>query len=87
MAIVQHVLIHTPTHGYPTINGVTAMLLAIDDLVDTTVALIRARGVTVLNAAGQAFPAGYFDSSRAVTTYGTAGEYSAYGVTQLEAVT
>lgn len=87
MAVAVHVLIHTPTLGTPIINGVTSMILAIDDAVDTTAALIRARGVTVANAAGLALPVGYFDSSRAITAYNVAGEYSLYGATVSEAVT
>lgn len=86
MAIAVHVLIHTPANNVPVVNGITSMVLAIDDVVDTTAALIRARGVTVANAAGQALPVGYFDNSRAISTYNVAGEYSLYGSTAAEAV-
>lgn len=78
MAVVNHLLIRTESGGNTYINGITHMLLAIDDVVDTTAALIRARGVTVANANGQALPAGYFDTSRALTLYNTAGEHSMF---------
>lgn len=87
MAIVNHLLIHSVAGGDRTINNITHMLLAIDDAVDTTAALIRARGVTVANANGQALPAGYFDTSRAVTTYNAAGEFTMFTGVPVEAVT
>lgn len=87
MAIVNHLLIHTEARGANTaINNISAMLLAIDDTVDTTAAAIQARGVTVANAAGIALPPGYFDSSRALTVYNAAGEFSMFSGTPLEAV-
>lgn len=87
MAIVNHLLIHTEARGANTaINGISAMLLAIDDTVDTTAAAIRARGVTVANAAGIALPPGYFDNSRALTVYNAAGEFSMFSGTPLEVV-
>ena len=79
MAIVTHILIHTPTAGGNTfVNEITHMLLAIDDTVDTTAALIQARGVTVANANNIALPVGYFDTSRAMTLYNAAGEFSMF---------
>lgn len=86
MAIVNHLLIHSVAGGGRTINNITSMLLAIDDTVDTTAALIRARGVTVANANGQALPPGYFDTSRALTVYNAAGEFSLFTGTPLEVV-
>jgi hypothetical protein len=78
MAVVNHLLIHTDSGGNTYINGVTHMLLAIEDTIDTTPALIRARGVTVANANGQALPPGYFDASRALTVYNVAGEHTMF---------
>lgn len=78
MAVVNHLLIHSDSGGNTYINGITHMLLAIEDTVDTTAALIRARGVTVANANGQALPPGYFDTSRALTVYNVAGEHTIF---------
>lgn len=78
MAIVNHLLIHTVAGGSRVLNEITHMLLAIDDTVDTSAALIRARGVTVANAAGIALPVGYFDNSRALTLYNAAGEFTLF---------
>lgn len=87
MPIVNHLLIHTEARGANTaINGISAMLLSIDNAIDTTAAAIQARGVTVANAAGIALPPGYFNSSRALTVYNVAGEFSLFSGTLLEAV-
>ena len=86
MAIVNHLLIHSQTGGVINLDGITHMLLAIDDTVDTTAAAIRARGVTVANANGKQLPVGYFDTSRALTTYNVAGEFSLFSGVPGEAV-
>lgn len=75
MAIAAYLLTHTPTAGDQIINDLHAMNLAIDDAVDTTTALIKARGVTVARAAGHPVPDGYFDGAPiALTTYDAAGD-------------
>ena len=87
MAIVNHLLIHTENRGAnQSINGISSMLLSIDDAVDTTAAAIRARGVTVANANGQALPVGYFDTSRALTAYNAAGEFTLFTGAPVEVV-
>lgn len=66
-------------------NGIEAVLLAVDDSVDTTAALIQARAATVLNAAGYDLPADYFNANleiaSGVTTQAldTAGDYALFG--------
>lgn len=47
-------------------DAVQAVLLAIDDAVDTTSALIKTRAETVMNANGYQLPVGYFDTERLV---------------------
>lgn len=80
MAIVAHLVTRSVAGGREVVNDVAAVVIAIDDAVDTTAALIRARAVTVLGAAGVALPAGYFDANVAIaTTFATAGEVAAFG--------
>lgn len=75
MAVAAYLLTHTARAGDTIVDGITAMNLAIDDAVDTTTALIKARGVTVARAAGHPLPDGYFDGTPlALTAYATAGE-------------
>jgi hypothetical protein len=76
MAVVAHLVEHTQSDGDNDLrDGVAAVILAIDDAVDTTGALIQARGVTVLNANGYDLPVGYFDANRSiVATFDAAGD-------------
>ena len=66
-------------------NGIEAVLIAIDDSVDTTDALIRTRASTVLNAAGYDLPAAYFTDNVQVAgavssqVLDTAGDYALFG--------
>lgn len=88
MAVAAYLLRHTPRAGDQIINGITAMNLAIDDAVDTTTALIKARGVTVARANGHPLPDNYFDATPlALTAYATAGEYTLLGDVVGNAVT
>lgn len=68
MAVVVHYVERTQDASDFTINGIRGVILAIEDTVDTTAALIRARAVTVLNAQGQSLPTGYFNANRLITT-------------------
>lgn len=76
MPVVAHYIERTPSAGdNNVVNGIKGVILAIDDAVDTTAALIRARAVTVLNAQGLNIPAGYFNANRLITTgFATAGK-------------
>ena len=76
MAIVAHLIERTQVVGdNDERDGVKAVILAIDDVVDTTDALVQARAVTVLNAAGFDFPTGYFNSNTAIAAvYNAAGD-------------
>lgn len=68
MATVVHLVEKTATNGENDIrDGIRAVIVAIDDLVDTTAALIQARAVTVAVANGIDLPVGYFDSNRLIT--------------------
>ncbi len=76
MPIVAHLVEKTESDGQnDVLDGVRSVLLAIDDAVDTTGALIQARAVTVMNANGFNLPTGYFDANRLVTgTWDAAGD-------------
>lgn len=64
MAIVAHLVERTVEPGDGSRDGVEAIIVAIDDVVDTTDAAIQARAVTVLNSNGFDLPDGYFDSNK-----------------------
>ena len=67
MAIVAHLVERTESGGdNNTRNGIHAVIVAIDDAVDTTAALIQARAVTECVAAGFDVPSGYFDANRGI---------------------
>lgn len=88
MAVVAYQLQHTARAGDMLINGITTMNLAIDDAVDTTTALIKARGVTVARAAGHPLYDGYFDATPlALSAYATAGEYTLFSGVAQQSVT
>lgn len=76
MAIVAHLVERTACQGDNDIrNGISSVIVAIDDAVDTTDALVQARAVTVLVAAGFDIPTGYFDVNRSVAgTFDAAGD-------------
>jgi hypothetical protein len=68
MAIAVHLVERTVDPGDFVIDGIEAVLIAIDDAVETTGALIQAAAVdqaNVIMGAGK-LPAGYFDSNRLV---------------------
>ena len=76
MPIVAHFVERT---GKPlrnnNVNDIASVILAIDDAVDTTGALIQARAVTVANANGEDLPEGYFDTNRSiVATFNAAAD-------------
>lgn len=67
MAIVAHLVEKTKADGQNDVrDGIRAVIVAINDGVDTTNALIQARAVTVCQAAGLNIPSGYFDTNRSV---------------------
>lgn len=77
MAVVAHRVYKDVDPGDIVVDGVTEVILAIDNAVDTSDALIRARAVTVLNAAlgSGKFPTGYFTGNEGVAaTYDAAGD-------------
>lgn len=76
MAVVAHYIERTPSAGdNSVINGIRGVILSIDDAVDTTAALVRARAVTVLNAQGLDIPPGYFNANRRINAgFATAGK-------------
>ncbi len=88
MAIVAHLVEKTKSDGQNDVrNGIRAVLVAIDDGVDTTSALIQARAVTVCVAAGLDIPTGYFDTNRnVVATWDAASDYSIFDAVRLAEV-
>ena len=76
MAIVAHLVERTFSEGDNGVrNGIHSVIVAVDDSVDTTNALVQARAVTVLNADGYDIPTGYFDTNRSVAgTFDAAGD-------------
>lgn len=78
MAVVAHVVWKDVDPGDSQYDGVVGVVLAIDDAVDTTDALVRARAVTVLNAAGFSLPTGYFDNNRLATVYDAADDVTVF---------
>lgn len=79
MAVASYLIRRTPRAGNQTVDDLTAMLLAIDDAVDTSEALVLARAVTVARAQGHPVPTGYFDSATTLSAFATAGEYVLLG--------
>lgn len=68
MAIVAHLVERTVDMGDSVIDGIEAVIIAINDATETTGALIQAAAVDQVNAlmgAGK-LPAGYFDTNRAI---------------------
>jgi len=78
MAVVVHVVWKDVDPGDSLSDTVVGMVLAIDDAVDTTDALIRTRGETVANANGFALPAGYFNNNRISTVYDAADDVTIF---------
>lgn len=77
MAVVIHFVERVPSAGDNGIrNGVKGVILAIENTVDNTPALIQARAVTVLNAQGMDLPSGYFNANRIInaTNFPSAGK-------------
>lgn len=75
MAVVSYLVSRSDRAGDTVLNNLHGMLLAIDNAVDTSDALILARAVTVANAQGHPLPAGYFDTLQPFTGFDVAGEY------------
>lgn len=69
MAIAVHLVEKATTVGGGADNvrdRIQSVIIAIDDAVDTTGALIQARAVTVAVANGIDLPVGYFDTNRLI---------------------
>ncbi|UUV44782.1 hypothetical protein RCRUDOLPH_15 [Rhodobacter phage RcRudolph] len=86
MAIAVYAVTRSPRGGDQLVNDIEGMILAIDDAVDTSAALIRARAVTVANANGQALPPGYFDVATNITAFNVAAECIIFGDVKVSAV-
>lgn len=80
MALVAHMVERLFDDGDNDLrDGIRAVLINIDDAVDTTGALIQARAVTVANTNGHNLPTGYFTSNRLVTgTWDAADDFSMF---------
>ena len=70
MAIVAHLVERTVDPGDFVLDGIEAVIIAIDDTVETTGALIQAAAVDQVNVllGATKLPAGYFDTNRAIAT-------------------
>lgn len=66
MAIDVHLVERATADGQTVRNGVRMVLVAVDDAVDTTDALVRTRAETLMNANGYDLPPGYFDANREI---------------------
>lgn len=66
MAIVAHLVERNVDPGDSVIDGIETVIIAIDDTVETTSALIQAAAVDQVNVLQgvNKLPAGYFDSNR-----------------------
>jgi hypothetical protein len=75
MAIVATLVWKQLDTGHSQTDTVVAVVIAINDAVDTTDALIRAKARTICNAAladdgaGLELPVGYFDHNQLMTVY------------------
>lgn len=89
MAIVAHLVTKTVQPGDQLVNGVSAMLLAIDNAVETTDALILQAAVDQYNAVVGAgvMPSPYFDVTRLVsTTWNADDDMTVFGATKEELI-
>lgn len=68
MAIVAHLVERTVDPGDFVLDGIEAVIIAIDDAVETSGALIQAAAVDQVNVrlGATKLPAGYFDTNRAI---------------------
>lgn len=82
MAIAAYLVSRSPRAGDTIIDNVHAMIVAIDDAVDTTPTAVRQRGVTVAKAQGFKLPDNYFDTSVALTAFDAAGDRVIFGALQ-----
>ena len=78
MAVVAHVVWKDLDPGDSQVDTVVGMVIAIDDAVDTTDALVRTRGETVANTNGFAVPVGYFTNNRLATVYDAADDVTIF---------
>lgn len=81
MAVVAHLVQRVADPGDFVIDGIEAVIIAIDDAVDTTDALIRARARTVINTAlgANKLPVGYFTANRGVAAvWNAAGDVTVF---------
>lgn len=64
--------------GQRTLEHMRAALVVMDTATYTSQALQIAQAETVLQAAGLDIPDGYFDTARAASVWGTAGDYTCF---------
>ena len=90
MAIVAHLVEKTVADGAELFNGVSVVLIAIDDAVETTSALIQQAAVDQYNTlvGGTVLPDGYFDTNRSVVaTWNADDDFVAFtGPKELETI-
>lgn len=89
MAIVAHMVQKTVQPGDSLVNGVSAILIAIDDGVETTGALIQQAAVDQYNAVVGAgvMPDLYFDTNRSVVAEWNADDdFTVFGLTKEELI-
>lgn len=70
MAIAAHLVEMNGDSGDKVIDGIEAVIIAIDDTVETTAALIQQAAVDKVNAelGAAKLPDGYFDTNRLVSS-------------------
>lgn len=89
MAIVAHMVQKTVQPGDSLVNGVSAILIAIDDGVETTGVLIQQAAVDQYNAVVGAgvMPDLYFDTNRSVVAEWNADDdFTVFGLTKEELI-
>lgn len=89
MAIVPHLVERKVDPGDFVIDGIEAVLIAIDDTVENTDALVRQAAVDKVNAelGSNKLPDGYFTSNRVVsTTWDADDDITIFGEKVAEAI-
>ena len=74
MAIVAHLVERADAPGKTFINGIRAVIVAIDDATYTTDALIRGQAAALCQGEGQDLPDDYFDANRGIAATWNADE-------------
>ena len=74
MAIVAHLVERADAPGKTFINGIRAVIVAIDDATYDTDAKIRTQAATLCQGEGQDLPDDYFDANRGIAATWNADE-------------